>query len=129
MTRRAYLYPYKDGCPVTKPKEPAVLSGQVGVLAAYRLGRIVGAVRYEIRGRRELYFFHLAVLSRWRCRGIGSALVKAAEEVAAKNRCRQVSLFCLFEKKLPCFYEKLGYKKGKIQKCGRFRGVFMGKGC
>jgi GNAT superfamily N-acetyltransferase len=124
LTKRAYAYPYKTGGATTKPKEPEKEAGRT--LAAYLGKRMVGAIRYQIRDD-DLYFYRLAVLKRWRCRGIGSALVAAAEEVAKAKGCRSVSLFCLIEKKLPIFYAKIGYRRFKRAKFGRFHGVFMKK--
>ena len=124
LTKRAYAYPYKVGGAITKPKEPEWETGRT--LAAYFGTRMVGAIRYQIRGK-ELYFYRLAVLKRWRCRGIGSALIASAECKAEEAGCRQVSLFCLMAKKLPAFYAKMGYKTVKKAKMGRFHGVFMKK--
>jgi GNAT superfamily N-acetyltransferase len=95
-------------------------------LVAYFGERMVGAVRYRIRAG-DLYFYRLAVLKRWRCRGIGSALVAAVEGVARAKGCRSVSLFCLLSKRLPPFYAKMGYKTVKKAKMGRLHGVFMAK--
>jgi len=124
LTKRAYAYPYKVGGAITKPKEPEWETGRT--LAAYFGTRMVGAIRYQIRGK-ELYFYRLAVLKRWRCRGIGSALVAAVEGVAKAKGCRNVSLFCLIGKCLPSFYAKMGYKTVKKAKMGRLDAVFMSK--
>lgn len=124
LTRRAYAYPYKTGGIITKPKEPEKEKGKT--LAAYLGERMVGAVRYQVNGE-ELYFYRLAVLKRWRCRGIGSALVAAVEKVAIARGCQRVSLSCLIEKRLPSFYAKLGYQQSKRANFGRFKGVFMVK--
>jgi hypothetical protein len=40
-----------------------------------------------------------------------------------------VTLFCLPEKRLPPFYERLGYKQKNKKKLGRFQAVFMEKKC
>jgi GNAT superfamily N-acetyltransferase len=128
VTKRAYCYPYKEGCPLTKAKEkPVVEANKKGILGAYAAGRMIGAVRYEIRPNRELYFYHLAVMKRWRKNGVGSALVRAVEKVAKARNCRLVTLFCLLEKRLPPFYERLGYKQKNTKKLGRFQAVFMEK--
>lgn len=124
LTKRAYAYPYKENGMITKPKEPEKESGKT--LAAYLGERMVGAIRYQIRDN-DLYFYRLAVLKRWRCKGIGSALVRAVESVAKGSGCRTVSLFCLTGKRLPSFYSKIGYFGVKKAKLGRFKGVFMKK--
>lgn len=124
LTKRAYAYPYKAGGAITKPKEPEREAGKT--LAAYLGERMVGAIRYQVRGD-DLYFYRLAVLKRWRCRGIGSALVAAVEGVARAKCCRSASLFCLISKRLPPFYAKMGYKTVKKAKMGGLKGVFMVK--
>jgi ribosomal protein S18 acetylase RimI-like enzyme len=82
-----------------------------GSILALMDGTAVGAVRYERRDDGSLYVGRLAVLPSHRRRGIGRALMAAAEE-----RARRMGLACItlgVRIQLPqnrAFYESLGYR-------------------
>lgn len=89
---------------------------EIGVLAAFLDGKIVGAIRYFFPNSDELHFYRLAVLKSHRNKGIASKLIGRVERIAKNKKCKEVSLECMLEKNLVPFYEKLGYKVEKIKK-------------
>ena len=84
---------------------------QGGAVMALMDGIAVGAVRYEPRDGGSLYVGRLAVLPSHRRRGIGRALMAAAEERARRMGLSRIILGVRVQ--LPqnrAFYESLGYR-------------------
>jgi GNAT superfamily N-acetyltransferase len=82
-----------------------------GAILALIDGMAVGAVRYERRDNGSLYVGRLAVLPSHRRRGIGRALMAAAEETARRMGLAPITLGVRIQ--LPqnrAFYESLGYR-------------------
>jgi ribosomal protein S18 acetylase RimI-like enzyme len=72
-------------------------------------GAVVGTVMGGYDGHRG-WVYSLAVDSRHRCRGIGTALVRRLEEALAERGCLKVNLQVRASNaRVVAFYEKLGY--------------------
>jgi predicted N-acetyltransferase YhbS len=132
ITKLAYKIPYKGSTFATKPHEPKDIRDKLAkkelfIFVAVLDGKIVGAVRCEIRNRNQLYFHKLAVLKTYRKRGIGSMLVNIIEKFAWENGCAKVLLDCVKEKKLDEYYLKFGYKIDNLKKHLDYHEVYMSK--
>ncbi|HAL50238.1 MAG: GCN5-related N-acetyltransferase [Candidatus Uhrbacteria bacterium GW2011_GWD2_41_121] len=132
ITKLSYKIPYKTNTLVTKSHEPkniqeSFLNKEFFIIVAILENKIVGAVRYKLNEKNELYFYKLAVLKTHRSRGIGSKLVNEIEKVAEKKGCAKVLLDCAREKKLPDYYKKLGYEINLVKKHLDHHDVYMSK--
>lgn len=79
------------------------------LLVAERDGRIVGAVAVGWDGVRG-WIYHLAVDAGARRAGVGSALMRAAEERLRARGCPKINLQVLpRDREVVRFYERLGY--------------------
>ncbi len=132
ITKLAYKVPYKENTPVTAPHEPVnirerFLKNEIKIVVAILDNKIVGSVRYELMAENCLYLNKLAVLKTHRNKGIGSALIKEVEKIAANKHYREIRFDCLREKKLPNYYKKLGYIVERIKKHRGYHEVYMSK--
>lgn len=132
ITKLAYKVPYKGDAFATKPHEPKDIKDrlekkELSIFVAALDGKIVGAVRCEMRDHNQLYFHKLAVLKSYRKRGIGSMLIDTVEKFAWKKGCVKILLDCVREKKLDEYYLKLGYKIDSVKKHLDYHEVYMSK--
>jgi len=82
-------------------------------------GRVVGAVMAGYDGQRG-WIYHLAVEPDLRRRGIGRALVRAAEETLVRRGCPKVNLQVMpANRDVVEFYERLGYAVEERVSMGR----------
>ncbi len=132
ITKFAYKIPYKANSLITKSCEPKnikdkFLNKEFFVVVAVFNNKIVGAVRYKIIEKNNLYFYKLAVLKIYRNKNIGSSLISKIDIIAKKKNCVKISLDCAQEKKLHGYYKKFGYKIDKIKKHLDHHDVYMSK--
>lgn len=80
------------------------------ILVAETDGQVVGNIIISQHGNNVGLLFRLAVLPKWRKKGVGSLLIHKAEEVAKQKGMGEVAL-CVDEQKseLQDFYAKRGY--------------------
>lgn len=99
--------PPRNAAPVSIPEK---LRGEPGsVLVAEADGAIVGSVVHGYDGHRG-WLWGVAVSSSHRGRGIGAALVRAAEAALAARGCAKVNLQIREgNHTVAAFYERLGY--------------------
>ncbi|NUM56246.1 MAG: GNAT family N-acetyltransferase [Candidatus Hydrogenedentes bacterium] len=96
------------------PHPPPVKSEDLSVrgcrgLVAVAAGRIVGSVTYRVRGGR-LHLFNLVVDAKHRGNGVARALVLELEDVARRDRAKQITLQTVAELGVEPMFEKLGYR-------------------
>src|SRR5680860_741544 len=132
LTKIAYRSPYKKNAAVTKPHEAEdivqnFLSKKIKILVASLNGKIVGAIKCEVRDKHNLYLYQLAVLKTFRCLGVGKALIERVELSAKKQGCIKVLLDCSKEKHLDEYYKKLGYNIYNIIKHEKYTAIHMFK--
>lgn len=93
----------------TNPEEIRAKLGSGAFVVTERDGQLVGCVYVEIRGERG-YFALLAVEPGYQGKGLGHALVAAAEDYARRAGCRFMDLRTVnLRTELPPYYQKLGY--------------------
>ena len=117
MTRRAYRVPHRPGTLVTRVMEDERsvrkdLARGVTIVVARSTSqkpRVIGAVRL-VEDRGAVYFSRLAVAPVARHRGVGAALVGAAESSARAWGLDEVRCDVALGKDLVGFYERLGYE-------------------
>jgi len=117
LTRRAYRVPGRPGTLVTRVIEDegsvrSDLARGVTIMVARSHGgkpRLLGAVRL-VEDRGALFFSRLAVAPAARGRGLGAALVGAAESSARAWGLDEVRCDVALGKDLIGFYERLGYE-------------------
>ncbi len=81
-----------------------------GFLLAECDGRLAASVYYELRGRLG-YIGMLAVDPQWQRRGLGRAMMQAAEAILRKAGCLTAELSVVnVRTALPDIYRKLGYR-------------------
>lgn len=132
ITKLAYKIPYKDGALTTKAHEPKNIKEvfakkEFFALVAEYNNKIIGAVRYKFVEKNNIYLHRLAVLKTFRNKSVGSSLVREVEKTAKKKKAKKILLDCVREKKLPDYYEKLGYKTDEIKKHHDHHDVYMSK--
>jgi len=109
ITKLAYKIPHKDNILVTRLHEPkniqdSFLKKEFYVLVTVCCNKIVGAIRFKLNEKNQLYFYKLAVLKMHRKKGISSTLVKEIEKIACRlqktkyNFISSLFLFCIFSK-------------------------------
>jgi ribosomal protein S18 acetylase RimI-like enzyme len=95
--------------PRTHPGEMASRFRSGRFLLAMEAGRIVASLHYELRGERG-HIGMLAVAPEWQHRGLGAAMMRAAEETLRARGCRIAELTVVsLRTSLFDFYRKQGY--------------------
>jgi ribosomal protein S18 acetylase RimI-like enzyme len=89
------------------------------ILIAENENEILGCILI-LRDEWTCFIFRLAVKEIYRSQGIGSMLIKSAEEQLRKNGAEEVAIFVNEEDtKLQQYYERRGYLKG-----GNYRSMY-----
>ncbi len=101
-------------------------------LVAFKGGKPVGTVSLkasdmETRSKMTPWVASLYVVKRWRKRGIGSSLMKAVEEKAAKLGIRKLFLFTADSDLAARFYSRLGWTVEEKIKYHAYSVIIMGK--
>ena len=132
LINRSYDVAYKPGKmtieareTINKIKRRIKLGNRI--LVAKKNDRILGAVCYRSVNKRELKLSRLAVLSRYRRKGIGSLLIKKVTDIARRNDHKIISLDVAEEKGLVPFYKKFGFKVKSKKKHQNHYDIFMEK--
>ena len=95
----------------TRPEDVAWSLGQGGGFLAWERERAVGCVGWRPDGPETLTLNKLATLPDVRGQGLGLALVRAVEEVAARDGYARVLLaVSQYNLEVVPFYERLGYR-------------------
>ncbi|MEF2278985.1 GNAT family N-acetyltransferase [Deinococcus sp. YIM 134068] len=95
----------------TRVEDVAWSLGQGGGFLAWQDGEAVGCVGWRPDGSRTLTLNKLATRPDMRGQGIGAALVRAVEEVAARDGYARVLLaVSQYNLAVRPFYERLGYR-------------------
>lgn len=129
VTKQGYKIPHKKNTLITKSHEPEdikerFLSKKFFVVVAIADNKIVGAVRYKIM-EENLYLYQLAVLKKYRNKGIGSMLVNKIKNIAKRRKYKKILLDHALEKRLTDFYNRMGFKIYKIKKHQDHHDVYM----
>lgn len=132
LTNRAYDVAYKPGKMTIKAKETIEkikkrIKLGTKILVVEKGDRILGAVRYRSVNKGELKLSRLAVLPRYRHKGIGSLLIKKVADIAKRNGYKTIKLDVAEEKGLIPFYKKFGFKVKSKKKHHDHHDVFMEK--
>ncbi len=132
ITQLANKIPYQKNTLVTIPHEPEDIKSRFSkkeffIIVAVSKNKIVGAARYKINNKNQLYFYKLAVLKTYRNKGVGSFLVNEIEKIAKRKHYSKIMLVCVQGKKLSKYYKKFGYKIDKIKKHHDHHDVYMSK--
>lgn len=98
--------PPRNAAPVSVPEKLRV--EPESVLVAVEDGAIVGSVMHGYDGHRG-WLYGVAVAPSHRGRGIGAALVRAAEAALAARGCLKINLQVREGNAATGFYERLGY--------------------
>ncbi len=96
------------------------------ILVAEENDNLIGVVRFASVGS-KMKIARLAVLSTYRCRGIGGELINAVLGIAQKKNFKIVALDVMEEKGLVPFYEKFGFKVKYRKKHQNYHDVYMEK--
>ncbi len=92
-------------------------------------GKLIASVRTKVTGCRG-WFGMLAVDPGWQSRGIGRAMVAAAEDVCRRSGCTSMELTVLsLRTELPPFYRKLGYVETGAEEFVPTRALQDGLAC
>lgn len=87
------------------------------ILVAMEGEQVIGCILI-IRDPWTSFLFRFAVDSEYRGKGVGSALLEAAEEALRSEGVDEVTMFVSAdEEELHAYYEKRGYKKGGTYRC------------
>jgi len=132
LTIRAYNVPYKPDKMIIKARETVEKIKErtklgTKILVAKRKNRILGAVRYRPIDKTQLKLSRLAVLPRYRCKGVGSLLVDKVISIAKREGYKIVSLDVAEEKGLIPFYKNFGFKAVSRKKHHNHHDVCMEK--
>ncbi len=117
---------------ITRPHEPQDLEiafrrKDFFIVVAVAGDKIIGAVKYLTDRKNNLYIYQLAVLKTYRNRGVGQLLINKIEQIAQTKKCKKILLDCVQEKKLPDYYNKLGFRIDKIEEHRNHHAVYMSK--
>jgi len=131
LTAKAYIVPYKTngakkGFYETLEKIEKDIGKGMKILVAEKDNNLIGAVRF-VPIDSKLKLGRLAVLSKYRRKGLGSKLVKAVLNIALKENFKIVALDVMEEKELVSFYEKFGFKVKSRKKHQNHHDIFMEK--
>ena len=131
LTAKSYAIPYKEGGLVNsfnenKDKIKKDIERGLNILVAEKNGNLIGAVRFAPIDS-KLKLGRLAVLPKYRRKGLGSKLVRAVLNIALKENFKIVALDVMEEKELVSFYEKFGFKVKSRKKHQNHHDIFMEK--
>ena len=124
ITNEAFNIPYQEEEYNIKYNEQLEIlmgefkKGETKVLVAEENGQIIGAIRYKKASERfiphdtnSIEIHKLAVLLKYRNKGIGAQLMQEVEKMVKNEGFDQIVLEAMLEKNLPRHYKKLGYKE------------------
>lgn len=105
------------------------LSGMIendpqSILVAEKKNKVVGNIFIIPYGSKIAYLFRLAVTEKYRKQGIGSSLIKKAEEIARKRRANEIGFYIdANNKKLKSFYKKRKFKTSNKNWIYMWKGI------
>jgi len=137
LRHRSFKIPYKPNTfalkHIIRHKEhlqnavQQIKSGGAKILVATKIDKIIGSIRYKILPNQKIFLFGLAILKRYRGRGIAKMLIEKVEEIGKKKKLLNITLECEQERGLPQYYKKLGFKVDKTKKHRDHHDVYMSK--
>lgn len=132
VTRLAWKVPYNklgfvNSFHENKQLVDLVKEKKMNILVAIEDNKIVGAIRYELRGEGVVFFSKLVVLSTYRRRGIGTKLISKLEKISKNKGVSEICLDIMEEKLLNPFYQKIGYRIVKKIKHFDHHDIYMKK--